>query len=169
MPVPNFQAMTVPLLRFAADGKERSLAEARDPVASELGLSDGERKELLPSGRQGRFANRLAWAKIYFEKAGLLASPRRGHFQITDRGREVLDSPPSQIDIKYLAQFPEFVAFRSRKGTRFKAGDSDTETPEEALESAHLKVQAALSSELVERLKGVSPQFIRASHCGALW
>jgi len=50
--------------------------------------------------------NRVAWAKVYLAQAGLLASSRRGHFQITDRGREVLKAPPTRIDIKFLEQLP---------------------------------------------------------------
>jgi restriction system protein len=90
MGVPDFQSLMLPLLRMAADGREHSLVEARDVLAADCKLSDAELQELLPSGRQPKFANRVAWAKSYLQQAGLLQTPRRAHFQITDRGRAVL-------------------------------------------------------------------------------
>jgi restriction system protein len=77
MAIPNFQACLLPVLRLASDGKEHTLAEAREVLAAELHLSAEDRAELLPSGRQRRFDNRVAWAKVYLDHAGLLRSPRR--------------------------------------------------------------------------------------------
>lgn len=117
------------------------LAEARAHLAREFELSQAEQDELLPSGRQSRFANRVAWAKVHLESAGLLTTPQRGHFIISDRGRDVLKAPPARIDIKFLGQYPEFLEFRKPK--RGARGDSapttenaDAETPEEALEAS---------------------------------
>jgi restriction system protein len=165
MAVPDFQSLMLPLLRMAADGHEHSLAEARDLLTVEFKLSETDRDELLPSGRQPRFANRVAWAKSYLQQAGLLVTPRRGHFQISDRGRQVLKSAPSRIDIKFLEQYPEFVAFRTPKaGTEEASSDAasgqiEAETPEEALEEAHLKMRGGLTAELLNRVKAGSSQF----------
>lgn len=165
MGVPDFQSLMLPLLRIAADGREHSLVEARDRLAAEFKLSDADREEPLPSGRQPKFYNRVAWAKSYLQQAGLLVSPRRGHFQITPRGRDALNSPPPRIDIKFLEQYPEFVEFRTPKGgveaapSEVPSSTQEPETPEEALEAAHLKMRAGLASELLERVKAASPQF----------
>ena len=113
MAVPDFQSLMLPLLRVASDGQEHSLAEARDALAREFQLSDPDLEEPLPSGRQSKFSNRVAWAKSYLQQAGLLLSPRRGHFQVSVRGRDVLKTPPPRIDIKFLEQYPEFVEFRT--------------------------------------------------------
>ena len=90
MPVPDFQSFMLPLLKFASDGKTHSLAEARDALALAFELTDAERQELLPGGSQTRFDNRVAWSKVYLTHAGLLAAPKRGLLQLTDRGREEL-------------------------------------------------------------------------------
>lgn len=116
MAVPDFQSLMLPLLCMATDGHEHSLAVARDRLAADFKLSDADREELLPSGRQPRFSNRVAWAKVYLQQAGLLVSPRRGHFQITARGLDVLKSPPPRINIKFLEQYQEFVKSRTPKG-----------------------------------------------------
>lgn len=167
MAVPDFQSLMLPLLRIAADGMEHSLAEAREVLASEFKLTEADREELLPSGRQSKFANRVAWAKGYLQQAGLVTSPRRGYFQITERGRGILRSPPQRIDIKFLEQYPEFVEFRTPKASLDAARPERTsveaasgpETPEEALEEAHLRMRAGLASELLNRVKVGSPRF----------
>src|SRR5512145_2056960 len=99
MAVPDFQSFLLPLLRIAADGKEHALAEARQRLAAEFKLSVADQEELLPSGLQYRFSNRVAWAKVYLEQASV-ESPKRGYFVITEAGREVLKAPPQKIDIK---------------------------------------------------------------------
>ena len=102
----------LPLLQFAADGKEHNLAEARDPLIRVFGLTESDLKELLSSG-QSTFGNRVAWAKTYLSQAGLLVTTRRGHFRISPSGRKALKDSPVGIDLKYLARFPEFSHFRA--------------------------------------------------------
>jgi len=165
MPVPQFQDITLPLLRLAADGQTHSLAQARERLAGTFGLTDSEQEELLPSGRQTRFANRVAWAKVYLEQADLLSSPARGQFVITPRGSEVLKDPPDRITIKFLERFPEFATFRSRRQrtppTKDSEADSseESETPEEALDGAYQKIRGGLAAQLLERVKAAPPRF----------
>jgi restriction system protein len=150
---------------MADDGNVHSLAAARDMLAAQFKLSDADLAEPLPSGRQAKFSNRVAWAKSYLQQAGLLVSPRRGHFQVSARGCDVLKTKPSRIDIKFLEQFPEFVQFRNPKAetgvapSEIPPGQPEPETPEEALEAAQLKMRAGLASELLERMKAASPLF----------
>lgn len=165
MAVPNFQSLMLPLLHMAADGNEHSLAEARDVLAAEFRLTDTDREEPLPSGRQSKFSNRVAWAKSYLQQGGLLVSPRRGHFQISSRGRDVLKTSPPRIDIKFLEQYQEFVEFRAPRTepkelpNEVPLSQLEPETPEEALEAAHVKMRAGLASEVLDRVKTGSPQF----------
>jgi restriction system protein len=165
MAVPDFQSLMLPLLRISADGLEHSVAEARDTLAAEFKLSDTDREEPLPSGRQSKFANRVAWARSYLQQAGLLLAPRRGHFQISERGRGVLKAAPQRIDIKFLEQYPEFVEFRTPKPdltqsqTPAPVAETEPDTPEETLEAAHQKMSLGLASELLGRVKAASPSF----------
>jgi restriction system protein len=150
----------LPLLRIAADDQEHRLADARDVLAGTLNLSAVDREEPLPSGRQSKFANRVAWAKVYLAQAGLVAASRRGHFQITDRGREVLKTPPARIDVKFLEQYPEFIEFKTPKGDgAHREPPPDAGTPEETLETAHLKMRSSLATELLARIKATTPAF----------
>ena len=160
MAIPDFQALMLPLLKLADDGVEHSLAESRLPLADQFSLTEEERKELLPSGQQPRFNNRVAWAKVYLERAKLLEMTRRAHFKISSRGKDVLQNPPHRIDIPFLKQFPEFDGFR----TKLSPGSEEelelqTNTPEEVLEAAYEKIRQDLAVELLEQVKSASPEF----------
>ena len=111
MAIPDFQSIMLPLLEFAGDGETHQVSEAVATLARRFSLADDEMDELLPSGKQPRFRNRINWAATYLKKGGLLESPRRAHFRITDRGHSVLAKSPRIIDIKFLEQFDEFVDF----------------------------------------------------------
>ncbi|MBN1658446.1 MAG: winged helix-turn-helix domain-containing protein, partial [Anaerolineae bacterium] len=99
MSIPDFQSLMLPLLKLASDHREHSLRTTIDALADEFGLTDEERRQLLPSGRQATFDNRVGWARTYISRAGLLRSPRRGHFEITERGLAVLNQQPAAINI----------------------------------------------------------------------
>lgn len=159
MPIPDFQSLMLPLLKFSSDGVEHSLADARSPLADQFGLTDEERAELLPSGQQPRFNNRVAWAKVYLERAGLFAKTRRGHFKITDRGNDVLAAPPDRIDINFLKRFPEFDSFRTKHTENDDTGTIDDETPEEVLQTAYETIRDSLATELLAMVKSLSPTF----------
>jgi 5-methylcytosine-specific restriction enzyme B len=106
MPIPDFQSMMLPVLQIAADGQEHNQSEVRDALALKFQLTQAEREEMLPSGRQARFSNRVAWSTAYLRKAGLLENSKRGVFHITEHGRELLKNNPSRIDINLLKQYP---------------------------------------------------------------
>src|ERR1039457_3050187 len=104
MPIPDYQSTMLPFLRFAGDKAEHSLREGIEALANEFKLTEQERQELLPSGQQEIFTNRVGWARTYLKKAGLIQTPRRGFFKITERGLDVLKQKPAQINAKFLAQ-----------------------------------------------------------------
>jgi len=105
----------LPLLRYASNGEEHQLKDAAQKLAQDFKLTEEEVNEFLPSGQQPVFINRIGWARTYLKKAGLLSSPRRGYFQITSRGRSVLQEGPREINVKYLERFPEFLEFKAAR------------------------------------------------------
>jgi restriction system protein len=163
MAIPDFQTIMLPLMRHLQDGREHTTGETLDALAKHFELTDAERSALLPSGIQDVFTNRVAWAKSHLKKAGILASPRRGVYQITARGREVLAKSPAAINLRFLFQFPEYQAFRAIHRQRAEepeeAETNHGGTPEEALESAYVKTQENLAADLMQRLQVCSPQF----------
>lgn len=168
MPIPDYQTCMLPFLRYLEDGKEHTLREAEESLAEHFGLSPSERAELLPSGQQGIFKNRIGWARTYLKKSGLIEAPKRGVFKITPRGTKILSGSPAKIDVKFLEQFPEFVEFRDASRTEVGPLDAKpesasenvpTSTPEESIEIAHQTLREQLAQELISRLLSCSPTF----------
>jgi restriction system protein len=162
MTIPEYQSLMLPVLKSAVDGEVR-LSIVGKSIATDLGLSDEDLLELLPSGKQTVFVNRVGWAKTYLVKAGLLKSTRRGHFCLTERGQSVLASNPARIDRNFLMQFEEFRQFQAttsdRDSTLESAVVESAETPDEIMRSAHQQVEAALAQELLDRVLSAPPDF----------
>jgi restriction system protein len=153
----------LPVLQVSSSG-ELKISDAVRMLADQLHLTDEERSELLPSGRQTTFANRVAWAKSYLSKAGLVDSARRAHFQITARGKQVLKAKPKRIDIRFLLQFPEFRAFREGSQEGESPSDAHIEpsatlTPDEVIRNAALRLEEELGVELLARVCSAPPDF----------
>jgi restriction system protein len=158
----------LPVLQLFADGSEHGLRDAAVPISTKFKLTDADIAETLPSGRQTRIGNRLAWTHNYLKQSGLLESPRRGVYRITPRGLDVLKAAPLKIDIHFLEQFPEFLEFRSRTGEAAStarvsdvalADQSSELTPDEQIRAGYLRLRASLAAQLLERTKQASPAF----------
>ncbi len=162
MTIPDFQSIMLPLLKFIGDGQEHNNHEIADALALQLGLTDEDREEMLPSGNQTRFGNRTAWAKTHLNMAGLLESTGRGRCRITDRGLSVLRDDPPNISIKFLKQLQGYL--EHRRGST-PVGDHDPEdgeacqTPREVLETSYQDLRRELAQELLEQIMSCSPRF----------
>jgi restriction system protein len=154
----------LPLLRLVSDKQEHIFRDIIEELAVQFKLTDNERKELLPSGQQPIFDNRIGWAKTYLKKAVLLDTPRRAIIVITQRGLDVLKQNPQEINARFLRQFPEFIEFQTIKRDKFEEEQQPMEevaaqTPEENLENAHQRIRKALSQDLLNKVVGVPPAF----------
>ena len=164
MPIPDFQAIMLPLLRLIADKKEHKITDLVTRLSEQFKLSEDEKKELLPSGQTFVFGSRVGWARTYFKKAGLVDSFKRGTITITQRGIDILKNNPPTINVRLLKQFPEFVEFHSPKKDESLIVNSsieeiNTETPEETLENAYLKIRKTLAQELINKVMSLPPNF----------
>lgn len=163
--VPDYQSVMLPLLRLAGDGQEYRFRDAVETLADELSLTADERTELLPSGRQTLFSNRVGWASTYLKQAGVLEAPRRGVLRITQRGRDLLKEQPARINVALLERFPEFVEFRGKRRHTNQSTQPEsvvaqtTETPEDALSNAYHSLRAELEAELLDEIGHASPAF----------
>jgi restriction system protein len=108
MAVPDFQSLMLPVLRTVADG-DISSSELRERGAADQHLSADDPAEMLPSGRQTTFANRVAWANVLLQRAGLLDKVSRGVYRITDEGRRVLAEAPERVDVRFLERYPAYI------------------------------------------------------------
>jgi restriction system protein len=160
--VPDYQTLMLPVLQVAGDGQEHMIGQTIEIIASSFGLTDEDRNELLPSGTQFRFENRVHWARSYLKHAALVESTGRGKFRITQRGLQVLESNPTYINVKYLDQFPEFREFKSRSTHSQIPQEIEAEsvhTPEENLEESYQSLRDDLALELIDRVMACSPRF----------
>lgn len=165
--VPDFQTLMRPLLALTEDGAEHNIADLRESLADDFELSEEDRAERIPSGRVTTLQNRVGWAATYLYRCKLLARPRRAHYRITDRGRQVLAENPERIDLSVLGQFEEFEEFRRRSESPGKssAGDAGGEaaaesvTPEERIDTAYRELREALATEVLDRVREQSWQF----------
>lgn len=166
MPIPDFQTLMLPLLRYTGDKKEHTFKKAIPYLANQFNLNEEEKRELLPSGKQARFDNRVYWTKTHLEKAGLLTSPQRGVFVITQEGLVVLGKNPASINTKFLEQYNCYSKFKTSSNNPQQENNYtdkiEKETPEEILEAAHQKLQDNLSVEILETIKQCSPNFFES-------
>jgi restriction system protein len=159
----------LPVLQTATAG-EVKINDVVEKLADEFALSSEDRSQLLPSGKQTTFANRVHWAKSYLGKAGLVELTKRAHFRLTEQGRQVLAAPPERIDIKFLNAFPSFQAFRAAQNERESEdttvspnGDLETKlTPDEVMRNAYLRLEATLADELIQRIRSSTPAFFES-------
>lgn len=162
MAVPDFQTIMLPLLQLAGDQQEHSIHEATDKLAALFSLSEAERAELLPSGQQAVFDNRVGWARTYLRKAGLLEATKRTYFRITPLGLQVLSHNPTKVNVKFLEQFPGFLEFhKTNPKDKGPVADepSNTQTPDEALDSSYQNLRLELAQDLLSRVKSAPPDF----------
>lgn len=155
-----------PLLDRFADGDEHHIAAVRDALADDFDLSEDDRADRVPTGRVTKLQNRVSWAATYLYRCGLLERPRRAHYRITGRGREVLAAHPDRVDLDVLSHFEEFHEFRGRDRSRV---DSEVETPvtdlaraetpEERMGAASAEQRSALAAEILDRVREQSWQF----------
>ncbi|WP_026987826.1 restriction endonuclease [Fodinicurvata fenggangensis] len=163
--IPDYQSLMLPVLQEAAE-TEVSTREVIETLAGKHGLSVEEREQLLPSGRQRIFDNRVHWAKSYLKQAGLVRYTRRGSYIATTEGRKVLAQAPERIDNAFLKQYESFQAFQNRRGAQTPTKEKPEEppeptgsTPDEVLRTAHRQINAALAADLLDRVRQATPQF----------
>jgi restriction system protein len=164
MAVPDFQSFFKPLLNYIKDGNEYTMRELKENLFKSMNILKNDLEEMLPSGTQTRYDNRIYWSKAYLLQAKCVDSPKRGIVKITERGQQLLNSSRENLRVTDLNAFPEFVAFRQNKGTH-ETDDSnlnvdvviDEKTPLEVLESSVQTIQNGLATELLNRVHGVTP------------
>jgi restriction system protein len=176
--IPDYETIMLPLLQHLSNGCERKTQETLDELAERFHLTEDERRTLLPSGTQAMFTNRVAWAKFYLKRAGLVEAPKRGVYRITQTGLDLLGSHPAAIDTRLLLTIPQFRSFylEGKVGGTASAATlrplrapdevpivaEPVKTPEEYLELGFAQIQDSLASEILQRVKEAPPEFFES-------
>lgn len=165
MAIPDFQTLMLPVL--AQIGQvQAGTGQIVAAMANQFGLSEAEREQMLPSGRQLVIANRIHWALSYLGRAGLIDRVARGVYLASSAGRAVLANPPERIDIAFLRRYPAFRSLRPNDRDTdpnalldtAQGGSGDAEaTPEERIEAALAVIRADLRAKLLQRILNESP------------
>jgi restriction system protein len=166
MAVPSFQEMFLPFLSFVADGKEHTKHDVSEHLARAFSLTLDEQSEPLPSGKQTKFMNRIAWTRTYFGKALLVEATARGKFKVTQRGLDLLATNPAALNVKILKKYPEFQTFHQsapadnvQEVVASGEPQSIDETPEERLESSYQSLRKELAEVILQQVMQASPAF----------
>jgi len=164
MAIPDYQTFMLPVLRIGAMG-ECTVRDATEQLGNEFELTGEEKFQILPGG-SNLLNGRVGWAITYLVQAGLLERPKRGYFKATERGEQVLKSNPETIDNEFLGQFDEFQSFIKRKTGRTEEDPKQSsptsleslDTPEERIDLASDELSEALSVELLNRVRDLTPK-----------
>jgi len=163
MPIPDFQSLMLPTLQALSDGADTPIRVVRERVAHAEGLTQDELRELLPSGRQPVFNNRVGWALTYMQRAGLLEYVRRGVYRLTDNGSRLLESEPGRIDTSVLRKYTKYVEWSKSQASDqdlTNTGHDSSVTPEESLDSAARRLREELETEVLGRVRDAEPAFL---------
>lgn len=163
MPIPKYDEMYRAFLDCLADGQQHKSKEVKDVVAGVFSVSEKERAELLPSGKQQLFDYRIGWTRTYLKKAGLVQSPSRGVYVITPVGKQVLDENPPQIDNLFLQRFESFRKFISPNNedtvTTIPVEKVSSKTPQDILDEAFQQINTTLADDILNEIMKQSPAF----------
>ena len=161
----------LPALNALSDGAETPISEVRQWIAEAEGLTPEDMRQLLPSGRQSMFDNRVHWAMQHLKGARLVENARRGTWRVTKGGERLLAEAPPRLDIAALRKYPAYVEWRNqwqnrrktRSGKDQPASESSDEplgTPEESLDHAVQQLREALEAEVLDRIREAKPEFL---------
>lgn len=159
MAVPKYYEMYKSFLKVLMDGKIHSIKEEKQQIIDDFQLTESEISELLPSGKQAIFDNRIGWCRTYLKKAQLIESPSRGQYKITEAGIKVFNEN-EVIDNDVLRQFQSFVDFvggelKENKGEAVISNND--ETPQETLDRVYKELNKSLANDLLSEITEMNP------------
>ena len=166
MAVPDFQSLMLPALSALSDGTAMPISGVRSRVAAAERLTEEDLRETVPSGRQAVFTNRVSWAVIYMERAGLVERVGRGVYQLAAEGKRLLGQNPERIDLQVLRRYSAYREWRAEGTSRSAQRDAPSQssesldTPEEALERAAKQWHVELEVDLLKRVRKAEPYFL---------
>lgn len=158
--IPKYFEMHKPILQFLSDGNTHSLKELKTAVIQTFHLTEEDLAQVLPSGRQTYFANRVGWARTYLKKAGLIESPAKGMFRITPEGQKVVQENPLVIDNSYLMRYPsfrDFTKYSAANTVKPAAAEDTSDTPDDIMESAFEQINQSLAEDILAEVMKLSP------------
>jgi restriction system protein len=167
--MPTWEEFIIPTLRVMSDGVVRNRRDLCPLVAEAVGIDDDQMRITLSSG-QRLYENRIGWGLSLMANVGGLERPSRGHYQITEAGKQLIELFPEGVrdqDIKALGEDPNSPIRLYVPTTRTKQNNADSAavveesamTPIEQVQSGIERIHAEVAAELLTRLQGKDPGF----------
>lgn len=161
--VPIWPVFVIPTLQVLADGQRRQRREVFDAVAEHANISDDARAETLKSGGT-RYEQRMGWVLSHLGKAHWVERPERGHYVISDAGRDALGKYPSGFDYALAREvFAPFWPEKSQDSRPVAVPEhqqsDDISDPIEVIEDAVARIEASVGDDLLDRLRNSHPDF----------
>ena len=156
--IPDFQSAMLPILSKMKDERIYDSAMIRNIAVEHFNISEEEKQVKTPNGKQLLYYNRIAWSISYLRTGGLIESPERGKYQISDLGKIVLNNPPEKITIKFLKEInPNKNLFEKEENSQEQNEDDKEKTPDELIEEGHKRINQELSKILLQNIENASP------------
>jgi restriction system protein len=170
MSVPTYDKFIEPILQFLSQHPDGATAQnAYEASADDLGITEAEKLELLPSKTQPIYKNRAGWAHDRLKRAGLSTSPRRGYWKLTEKGLAYArshDRPLSAVEVEELALANVNVRLRprdetdpSREPLPIEQPEDSITTPDDRLEHAVEELRSSAAEDLLDLIGQSSPKF----------
>lgn len=163
MAVPKFFEFFVPVLGSLVDQSPLKIKQIRIAIESKMNLSEKDKAEMLPSGKQQTYVNRIHWAIQYLKNAELISAVSRGEYSITNEGKRAYLQDADKIDLHYLERYDSFKKFHGGNNNSstipMQNTQSEDVTPLELIESAYNTIRTELSKSLIQAIMECSPAF----------
>ena len=156
MTIPKHDAIRLPALKLLSENETLKVQEFEQPLATFFGLSNDEVEQKYESGNGKIFYDRITWSLSYMNMTGLLQKPKRGLYQITEKGKKLLKSPNKLND--YIAE-----QLGKRRQTK-KSPKEQTETiitdltPQEELYESSEKIYQSIYNDIIDTILSKSPR-----------
>lgn len=161
MAIPKYNDLFSDVLEVLLDKNEHRTRDVKEIISNKLDLTDEERQELIPSGKETIIKNRIGWSITSLKKAGYVESKKWGSINITKFGLKEYEKNPNITldDLLKISSYIEYV----NGGSKSLDDSDDTNpvdlTPEETIEKAYKTINNQLSDLLLENILNNNPYF----------
>lgn len=176
--LPKFYEFIPCILTYLSDRTPRTNKEIYSAVAERYPLSDEQLRPNLPNGKRPVYVDRISWGLTYLKMFGAVDSPRRGQQVISDEGLKLIEAHPEGIPDDVVAYI-----VRSARSTRERSQPDSSEqdpqetpkttaktvavttapaevsdsTPQELIDESITQIESALTHDILERVRAMSP------------
>ncbi|WP_314672626.1 restriction endonuclease [uncultured Rothia sp.] len=175
--LPKFYEFIPCILTYLSDRTPRTNKEIYSAVAELYPLSEDQLRPNLPNGKRPVYVDRISWGLTYLKMFGAVDSPRRGQQVISDEGLKLIEAHPEGIPDDVVAHIVRSARTRERSESGSSEQDpqetpktaaktvavttaptevSDS-TPQELIDESITQIESALTHDILERVRAMSP------------